>query len=309
MPEYEFVFIVEGLVEDDVAATRRLRAELGARVWRSGELCRLQVRWTGPDPVAAVGSFATHVAQVVSRVRLARLDRDLVRVADIASRVGVPVDTVAEWIASPNPEGEVFPQPEGDVAEERVWLWAEVNQWLAGFGLDDGRRRPSRADMAEIEWRLQRRKLTELTVRATPESGPNLAQVLERALRSPDFVDYLVSRDQVRDVNGRYTIVACAPDEAATTVFRRLRGARHPVVLAMTEGDVRAVEMTPISERPADVVELVREMTARDWFGLIRLSPGQSYGLREDSETGAMRADGMLDMTGQELDEGGLPAD
>lgn len=303
------MFFVDGLVEDDAAAIRRLRAELGARVSHSNDLCRLTVRWTGPDPVAAVGSFATHAAHVVSGVRLARLDRDLVGTSDIASRVTVSPETVTEWLSSPNPEGDMFPQPEGEVAGAPVWLWTEVNQWLGGFGLDDGRRRPSRADMAEIDWRLQRRKLTELTVRATSESGPGLAKVLERALRSPDFVDYLVSRDQVRDVNGRYTIVACAPAEAATTVFRRLRGARHSVVLAMTDGDVRAVQMTPVSEPPQDSVALVREMTARDWFGLIRLSPGQSYALHDDTDSGAMRADGMLDMSEQELDEGGLPAD
>jgi len=64
-----------------------------------------------------------------------RLDDDLVAASDIAGRLGISRQAVAQFA---QPAGG-FPSPVGTCASARVWRWAEVNEWLREH-------RPDRAD-------------------------------------------------------------------------------------------------------------------------------------------------------------------
>ncbi len=55
-----------------------------------------------------------------------RLDDDLVAASDIAGRLGISRQAVAQFVQPSNG----FPSPVGTCASARVWRWAEVNEWL-----------------------------------------------------------------------------------------------------------------------------------------------------------------------------------
>ena len=60
-------------------------------------------------------------------VELARVEGDLVGVAEIAERAGVKPDTVHAW-RSRHPS---FPSPAVVLAAGPVWRWSDVDAWLA----------------------------------------------------------------------------------------------------------------------------------------------------------------------------------
>lgn len=310
MPEYEFRFVVRGPFDGEGAeraARRALRRGLGAELSRQGGVHVLSVVRSGPDAVAAVASVNSHAVDLVPGLRLVRLDRGLVGLGEIAERAGRHRGTVRRWIGGASPAGVPFPAPEGTVGGVRCWLWTEVNAWLTRIGLGDGRDHPSRSEMAEIDWRLQEHKLTELSVHSDPRGGTSLVRLIDSAMRSPLFTDYLVARPEVRNMRGQYTIVTCGPDEPAAEVFRRVSRYPHSVVLATAATDVHAVAVAPRpgdgtrgrEREPAaeDVVELVPGMTARDWLGLIRFNPGQEYGIPDGDVSATVRTDTILNLT------------
>ncbi|CAM3804915.1 hypothetical protein [Nocardiopsis rhodophaea] len=156
MPEYEFTFVVDGTDLDD-DAVQVLTDDLDALFSRFHGVLRMSVAAEGPNAVAAAAEVFAHVRMHAGRVRLVRLDRDLVGVADIAERTGRTRQNVTQWIRGErrNSEGAAFPRPEGAVGRSLVWLWSEVNEWLRGIGLDDGENHPTRSEMTDIDYRLQ----------------------------------------------------------------------------------------------------------------------------------------------------------
>lgn len=61
-----------------------------------------------------------------------RLDDDLVAASDIAGRLGITRQAVAQFAQPSNG----FPAPVGTCASARVWRWAEVNAWLREYRKD-----------------------------------------------------------------------------------------------------------------------------------------------------------------------------
>jgi predicted DNA-binding transcriptional regulator AlpA len=150
--EYEFRFVVEGATVDDADIVDLLARDLDAMLFRGGGVNLLDVASEGTDAFTAALSIARTLRMTVPGLRLVRLHRDLVGVPEIADRLNVSRQNVHQWINGSRRGGNsTFPAAEGVAGRARVWLWTEVNSWLAHHGLDDGVNGPNREEMADID--------------------------------------------------------------------------------------------------------------------------------------------------------------
>ncbi|GAA3749466.1 hypothetical protein HDA32_001128 [Spinactinospora alkalitolerans] len=302
MSEYEFIFVLDGISIDDHDAVQLLTEELDALVSCSHGVHRMTVVGEGPDAVTAAKSVVTRALGLVPTMRIVRLDRDLVGVSDIAERTERTRQNVTQWVRGQRQrqDGVPFPAPEGTVGHSLVWLWSEVNDWLRGIGLDDGEQRPTRAETTEIDWRLQTLKAVRLNlIEGSDRADVHRVaeQLAEHARTNPRFTDYLARNPQVRESDGRYTILVCSPKDEAVEVFRRLESFTHPVVLATVTTDIHALVMTPGSGDKQNTSELDRGMTVRDWLELITMFPDREFTVSaEDSGPATIAAKSPLDL-------------
>lgn len=290
MPDYEFVFVVDGISLDDHAAVGALTDELDAVLSCSHGVHRMTVSGSGPDAVAAAGAVVARARKLAPAMRILRLDPDLVGVSDIAERTGRSRQNVTQWVHGQRRDRAPFPAPEGTVGRSLVWLWSEVNAWLRGIGLDDGENRPTRAEATEIDWLLRHgarpiRVSLDVDFDVLPgrEDTPDIAtRLVEHARHTPRFIEYLLRHPQVRDARGRHTVVVCSPDDQAAAVFARLRAHGRPVVVATITTGVFA-QVVSAARRPGSVpVELPAGATVRDWIGLVALYPDREFSAGAD---------------------------
>lgn len=164
---YEFRFVVAGVTVDDDWAVDLLEDHLDAMLFRGGGVDLLDISFEGLGAVDAAICAARAVEGHVAELKVVRLDRDLVGIPEIADRAEVSRQNVHQWIKGERRSATPFPQPEGTAGRAQIWLWTEVNSWLAQIAKDDGCNYPSRADMADID--------------AALHSG--LARIVEPALR------------------------------------------------------------------------------------------------------------------------------
>lgn len=150
--EYEFRFVVEGATVDDADIVGLLARDYDAMLFRGGGANLLDIAAEGADAFTAALSIARTLSDEFPQIRLIRLHRDLVGIPEIAERLNVSRQSVHQWINGARRGGDSsFPAPEGVAGRTRVWLWTEVNSWLAQHGLDDGVNWPTREEMADID--------------------------------------------------------------------------------------------------------------------------------------------------------------
>ncbi|MBX6168987.1 MAG: hypothetical protein IRY84_15285 [Thermobispora bispora] len=149
--EYEFRFVVAGVSVDDVEAVEKLDRELDAMLFRGGGVDLLDIAAHGSDALEAAMEAARAATQLIPGLNILRLHRDLVGIPEIAERVGVTRQNVHQWVSGQRRSELPFPPPEGTAGRSQIWLWSEVNEWLAQHGLSDGVNRPSRSEMADID--------------------------------------------------------------------------------------------------------------------------------------------------------------
>jgi hypothetical protein len=124
-----------------------------------------------PDDEAAAFDLIDQVHAVLPRATAVRLDQDLVAIPDIAERIGRTRESVRLLVDGKRGPGG-FPAPSGTVGDAiRVWPWALVVDWfrtaldqdLGERGISPetaalvdaclaGKRRPSFAHRAQVEW-------------------------------------------------------------------------------------------------------------------------------------------------------------
>ncbi len=99
-------------------------------------------------PEAAAAHLLSVLAQRAPDLIPLRLDDDMVAASDIAARLGVSRQAVAQF-AQPSAG---FPLPVGTCASARIWRWAEVNEWLREHRKDraDEERWPTADEAAVI---------------------------------------------------------------------------------------------------------------------------------------------------------------
>ena len=149
-PEYEFLFVVDGIsVDDDSTVTIITDIFDGLLSWNRG-LHRLAVSSNGVDAWDAFQGLLRHLAAAIPALRILRLDPDLVGISDIAERTGHSRQNVQQWVAGERNAERPFPPPEGSAGRSLVWQWADVNEWLKPLGLDDQAARPTREESVFI---------------------------------------------------------------------------------------------------------------------------------------------------------------
>lgn len=106
------------------------------------------------DVQRAVSSIVRTLAEK-AQARVARVHPDLVTSSDIANRVGVSREAVRLWA---NGVRHSFPVQFDTVgADQRVWRWAEVVEWLAEYKrIDMGEDLPSVRELDAIDAELSR---------------------------------------------------------------------------------------------------------------------------------------------------------
>ncbi|WP_431931448.1 helix-turn-helix transcriptional regulator [Nonomuraea jabiensis] len=156
-------FVVTGADVDDDQAVAALMEHLDAMLFRGAGVDLLSIVIDGENAIDAARRAYIKARMHVPEIVFVRLDRDLVGIPEIAERSGRTRQSIAQLIAGER-RGDVppFPQPEGVIGRARVWLWSEVSAWLKHLGIDDGLARPSREEMTEIDYRLQRGALRTL---------------------------------------------------------------------------------------------------------------------------------------------------
>ena len=97
------------------------------------------------QPVAATVIEATRkLANAIPGALAVRVHPDLVSVSEIAQRIGISREAVRKWTINPRLH---FPLPFDTIgADQRVWLWVEIADWLwkvKGIDTDD--------DLASVE--------------------------------------------------------------------------------------------------------------------------------------------------------------
>lgn len=151
MSEFEITFRLDGISPDDHEAVEDLRTQFDAEVSVSSGAAQMTVNAPGQDACTAAVAFVVRARKAVGTIRFTHLDRDLVGVADIAARTRVSAQEVTAWTEGVIREAAPFPTPEASVGDAPVWLWCEVNKWLEQIDRGDGRKRPDRYELSEID--------------------------------------------------------------------------------------------------------------------------------------------------------------
>lgn len=288
--EYELTFVVSGETVDNEDAVTNLYQAHGAMLYRAGGTDLLTLTHEGETAVAAALGAVNAVSSVTPKIRIHRLDRDLVGIQEIAERTERSRQNVTQWIKGERKaDGPPFPSPEGTAGRASVWLWTEVNAWLKHHGLDDGLHYPSRDEMALIDAAI----LTTTTVTMAfdaPEDefqAQRLSVIHDLQTRQipTGFLEYLASTN-ARDELGRHMVVVAAAEEPAAGVMDRINRHGHDVVLitAITDRFVGMLVSTRLPHRPINLVSVPLDATVADWVQLTIDNPGAGFVLSSAGE-------------------------
>lgn len=99
--------------------------------------------------VDSVVEFARKMSSLLPRLKLVRVDRDLVGVTEIAHRVGVTREGARKWTQAEN-----FPLAYARLTSNssEVWAWGEVSDWLKEHrSIEMDEDLPSAAEMTQID--------------------------------------------------------------------------------------------------------------------------------------------------------------
>ncbi len=135
MRNYLFAMTVDGLDAEDEETVEALLSS-GEILLMSGVdgTVEIDLEIQAASPEAAVRAAVHLVETTVAGATVSRVSLDLVAAADIAERVGVSRQAVANWAAGRR-SGKAFPAPLGTLAGgTRVWSWSAVLPWLRELG-------------------------------------------------------------------------------------------------------------------------------------------------------------------------------
>ncbi|MER5751002.1 hypothetical protein [Streptomyces sp. NPDC002088] len=155
--EYEFLFVVDGIDVDDDVAVGIIFDEFDGLLTRHRGKHLLDVAQEGDSAIDAAHRLVMRLRAELPKMRLLRLDPDLVGVPDIAERTGRTRQNVLQWATGDRRSGtHAFPEPEGTVGRSLVWRWAEVAAWLTAVGENPADRGTTREDALYIDFMLPR---------------------------------------------------------------------------------------------------------------------------------------------------------
>ncbi|GAB4083310.1 XRE family transcriptional regulator [Modestobacter muralis] len=165
MTTYEFTFETD-LIEEHLQD--KIDDQFDALVSSQGQTFFVTLEADGPNAVTAASASATALEALGIHVR--RVTEDLVSRNDIAERAGKTPQAVGAWVRGDRQRqaAVAFPAPYNYVAGG-VWLWSEVNEWLAQVHPEaaDDVSYLAREDYAAINYMLNTRRT--ITTRAVAD--------------------------------------------------------------------------------------------------------------------------------------------
>lgn len=230
--EYEFHFVVDGIsVEDDEAAGIVCDTFDGLLSRHRGRHF-LEVSESGASAIDAAHRIVVGLRKALPRLRLLRLDPDLVGVSDIAERAGRSRQNVQQWVnGERRQDKQPFPDPEGITGRSPVWRWGDVNAWLAQFGEGDDVHAPTREEALAVDFMLPKWQRTlddglPLVHFTAAETGDDrdseremVQRLLEGTLALPGILERIAAIPRTEDQ--RLTVVcAVLPDRLSSVVSR-----------------------------------------------------------------------------------------
>jgi len=142
---YELIFEIDPIEEP---LQDKIDEQFDALMSTQGASFFVTVGAEGGSAADAALGVAAALAQLGVNVR--RMAEDLVTRTDIAERTGKTPQAVGAWVRGDRQAADPFPPPYNYVAGG-VWLWSEVNEWLARIGGPaDDVSYPSRQDYALV---------------------------------------------------------------------------------------------------------------------------------------------------------------
>ncbi|MCS0638918.1 hypothetical protein NX801_25365 [Streptomyces sp. LP05-1] len=287
--EYDFTFVISGVSVDDQTAVDALRDECDALLARAGGVDLLSMTGSGESAVEAAVTAVSAAQAAEPRLRIDRLDRDLVGVQEIAERTGRSRQNVSQWVAGTRKgEGAPFPMAEGTVGRSQAWLWSEVNEWLAVHELDDGAAYPTRAEMAEIDVAIANAVTLTFVWADAPEFQAGRKRVLKEfeSKHIPGFMNYLSGLDRTTNEQGAHVLVIADESEPARGVMECVARYPHDVILVTTTDQFMAVVLsTRAPHRPTELLTVTGDATVREWLRLVQENPHAAFALDNAEQT------------------------
>ncbi|MFC8518670.1 helix-turn-helix transcriptional regulator [Streptomyces sp. NPDC057257] len=281
--DYDFTFVISGVDVDDQAAVDALLDTCDALLARAGGVDLLSITGSGGSAVEAALNAVSAARDAVPRLRVRRLDRDLVGVHEIAERTGRTRQNVSQWIAGERKaQGTPFPAAEGTVGRSQAWLWSEVNEWLTAHGLDDGAAYPTRDEMAEIDVALANSVTLTFTTADNPAFQAGRDRVLEelRNKHIPGFMQFLSGLDHTTDESGAHVLVVADQEEPARGVMEHVSSFSHDVILITANEQFMATVLSTRALRgPRKIVAVPQSATVGDWLRLVQENPQAAFAL------------------------------
>lgn len=296
--EYEFTFVVDGATVDDDEAVSRLEDKLDAMLARGAGLNLLTISCEGDSAIEAAVQAAEQARTCVPGLKILRLDRDVVGVAEIAERTERSLQNVHQWTRGERlNRGTPFPAPEGTAGRVHVWLWSEINEWLRQHGLDDGLNYAGRLDMARIDAILANG--FSMTFESAPLEG--FAEARQDVLaklhaNGVSFAQFISTLPPARNTGERLTVVVAGADEPAHGVMKFLSSLGDSVLVTGTGEEIMGVYFTTDESGPQVVVPVPETSTVWQWMELVREQPTATFvpdsteQLLESARVGSWRA-------------------
>ncbi|MER5485472.1 hypothetical protein ABT024_19910 [Streptomyces sp. NPDC002812] len=257
--EYEFLFVVDGVSVDDDVAVGIVFDEFDGLLTRHRGKHLLDVSETGDSAIDAAHRLVVRLRRELPKMRLLRIDPDLVGVPDIAERVGRTRQNILQWVnGERRQDAPAFPDPEGAVGRSFVWRWAEVNAWLAVIGEGVEGAGATREDALHIDFMLPRWQ--QVLDSGLPivrfvharhdddrlDDRAAVAQLLEGTLSAPGVLEMISAFPRAE--RQRLTVVCAVLPDRLSAVVSRIREDETYVMLAF-QGEKNELHLMPVAAR------------------------------------------------------------
>ncbi|QNE78151.1 hypothetical protein F0344_29290 [Streptomyces finlayi] len=256
--EYEFLFVVDGISVDDDLAVGVIFDEFDGLLTQHRDKHLLDLSESGDSAIDAAHRLVVRLRSALPRLRLLRLDPDLVGVSDIAERTGRSRQNVLQWVnGERRADAGAFPDPEGTVGRSLVWRWAEINAWLAGIGERVGDAGATREDALHIDFMLPRWQqvlddglpiVRFVHAREDERSGDRagVERLLDGTFSAPGLLEMISAFPRAERQS--LTVVCAVLPDRLSDVVSKVRKDETCVLLAF-QGPKNELWLTPIAAR------------------------------------------------------------
>lgn len=133
---YEFSVQVTGLDIKNKSQLKQLKSDAITVVpFASDGLTMLDIELAAESPELAFFEFKTFLNRYASKIKIKRIDLDLVSLSQIAERLDVTREAVRLW--STGERRQDFPAPFTSAGKSLLWAWSDVFDWLTEEEIQD----------------------------------------------------------------------------------------------------------------------------------------------------------------------------